>query len=68
MGIETERVARAYEWQSVNASSCNLRHQTCEGGGFSTIEAQIQVKTFSSRKYKSHRRISDTVARAVDAI
>jgi hypothetical protein len=36
--------------------------------GLSTTEAQIQVKTFSSRKYKSHRRIPDTVARALDAV
>jgi len=40
----------------------------CEGGGFSTSGAQIQVKTFGSRKYKSHRRITDAVAHAVDAV
>ena len=46
----------------------NAKTSACEGGGFSTLEAQIQVKTFSSCKYKSHRRIPDTVARAVDAV
>ena len=46
----------------------NAKTSACEGGGFSTSEAQTQVKTFSSRKHKSHRRIPDTVARAVDAI
>ncbi|KAJ8588145.1 hypothetical protein M405DRAFT_740811, partial [Rhizopogon salebrosus TDB-379] len=36
--------------------------------GLGTTEAQIQVKAFSSRKYKSHRRIPDTVAHALDAV
>jgi len=31
-----------------------------------TSEAQIQVRRFSSTKYKSHRRIPDAVARALD--
>jgi hypothetical protein len=36
--------------------------------GLGTTEAQMQVRAFSSRKYKSHRRIPDTVARALDAV
>ena len=36
--------------------------------GLGTTEAQLQVKKFSSYKYKSHRRIPDTVAHALDAV
>ncbi|OAX32033.1 hypothetical protein K503DRAFT_702786, partial [Rhizopogon vinicolor AM-OR11-026] len=36
--------------------------------GLGTTEAQMQVKTFSSRKYKLHRLIPDTVACALDAV
>ena len=36
--------------------------------GLGTSEAQLQVKQFSSRKYKSHRRIPDMVARALDTV
>ena len=34
--------------------------------GLGTTEAQKQVKEFSSTKYKSHRRIPDAVAQALD--
>jgi hypothetical protein len=34
--------------------------------GLGTTDAQLQVKRFSSTKYKSHRRIPETVARAFD--
>ena len=34
--------------------------------GKATKEAQLQVKAFSSRKYTSHRRVPETVARALD--
>ena len=36
--------------------------------GLGTNAAQLQVKKFSSHKYKSHRRIPETVACALDAI
>jgi hypothetical protein len=36
--------------------------------GSGTAEAQMQVKLFSSHKYKSHRRVPETVARALDAV
>ena len=36
--------------------------------GLGTTAAQLQVKKFSSHKYKSHRRIPDTIARALDAV
>lgn len=34
--------------------------------GLGSVEAQLQVKQFSSRKYTSHRRIPETVARLFD--
>ncbi|KAG1796460.1 uncharacterized protein BJ212DRAFT_1408644 [Suillus subaureus] len=34
--------------------------------GLSTKDAQFQVKQFSSTKYKSHRRIPETLARIFD--
>jgi transposase len=34
--------------------------------GHGTVAAQLQVRNFSSAKYKSHRRIPETVARAFD--
>lgn len=34
--------------------------------GLGTVDAQLQVKKFSSRQYKSHRRIPDTVAHVFD--
>ena len=36
--------------------------------GLGTSEAQLQVRKFGSRKYKSHRRIPDTVASALDTV
>jgi hypothetical protein len=36
--------------------------------GLGTSEAQLQVKQFGSRKYKSHRCIPDMVARALDTV
>jgi hypothetical protein len=36
--------------------------------GLSTTDAQIQVKNYSSKKYKSHRRVPETVARAFDRV
>ena len=35
--------------------------------GLGTREAQMKVKAFSSTKYKSHRRIPESVAAAMDA-
>ena len=35
--------------------------------GLSTLDAQVKVKKFSSTKYKSHRRIPESVAAAFDA-
>lgn len=35
--------------------------------GLNSKEAQEQVQAFSSRRYKSHRRISETLARTLDA-
>ena len=37
------------------------------GSGLDAKEAQKQVKAFSSRKYKSHRRVNETLGRALDA-
>ncbi|KAG2750889.1 hypothetical protein P692DRAFT_20847015 [Suillus brevipes Sb2] len=34
--------------------------------GLGTVDAQLQVKKFSSRQYKSHRHIPDTVAQVFD--
>jgi hypothetical protein len=34
--------------------------------GMGTTDAQKQVKKFSSTKYKSHRRIPENIARALD--
>ncbi|KAG1781318.1 hypothetical protein EV702DRAFT_963062 [Suillus placidus] len=34
--------------------------------GLGTVDTQLQVKKFSSRQYKSHRRIPDTVAQVFD--
>ena len=31
-----------------------------------TVNAQLQVRNFSSRKYKSHRRVGETVGQAFD--
>jgi len=36
-------------------------------GGLSAKNAQIQVKKFSSRQYKSHRRVPEAVAALFDA-
>ena len=36
------------------------------GEGLGSVEAQLRVKKFSSRKYKSHRRILENVARLLD--
>jgi hypothetical protein len=36
--------------------------------GSGTTEAQMQVKMFSSHKYKSHRCVPETVAHALDAV
>ena len=35
--------------------------------GLDTCQAQLKVKTFSSTKYKSHRRVPETVAATFDA-
>ncbi|KAJ3820387.1 hypothetical protein F5880DRAFT_1451657, partial [Lentinula raphanica] len=35
-------------------------------GGLDVKEAQFQVRAFSSKKYKSHRRVGETVARSFD--
>jgi len=34
--------------------------------GLGTNDAQMQVKNFSSKKYKSHRRVPEMVARVFD--
>lgn len=34
-------------------------------GGLGAKDAQFQVQAFSSRKYKSHRRVPETVASVV---
>ena len=47
---------RMYRWMEVYQS------------GLGTSEAQLQVKQFSSHKYKSHRHIPDTVACALDTV
>ena len=36
--------------------------------GLGTIEAQAKVKAFSSKRYKSHRRIPESVARVMDEV
>ncbi|KAI0354346.1 hypothetical protein OH77DRAFT_1549785 [Trametes cingulata] len=45
----------------------SLRWMEAYESGLSSKDAQFQVKAFSSRKYKSHRRIPETVARMLDA-
>jgi len=47
---------RMYQWMEAYRS------------GLGTTAAQLQVKKFSSHKYKSHRCIPETVARALDAV
>ncbi|KAJ8585008.1 hypothetical protein M405DRAFT_745999 [Rhizopogon salebrosus TDB-379] len=54
--------------QSVYGNIVCNRWMDAYRSGLGTTEAQIQVKAFSSRKYKSHRRIPDTVALALDAV
>lgn len=44
-----------------------VRWQEAYQMGLSAKDAQLRVKEFSSRKYKSHRRIPETVARMLDA-
>jgi hypothetical protein len=34
--------------------------------GLGSVQAQLQVKTFSSRKYKSHRHIPENIATLFD--
>jgi len=47
---------------------CMYRWMETYQSGLGTSEAQLQVKQFSSRKYKSHRCILDMVARALDTV
>lgn len=44
-----------------------MRWQEAYQMGLSAKDVQLRVKEFSSRKYKSHRRIPETVARMLDA-
>jgi hypothetical protein len=43
-----------------------IRWMEAYRGGLNAKDAQFQVREFSSRKYKSHRRIPDTLAQAMD--
>lgn len=42
------------------------RWMTAYRSGLSTIDAQLRVKQYSSTKYKSHRRVPETLARTFD--
>ena len=44
-----------------------IRWMEAYEGGLSAKNAQIQVKKFSSRQYKSHRRVPEAVAALFDA-
>ena len=43
-----------------------IRWMNAYCGGLSTAEAQIQVRAFSSKPYRSHRQVPETVARVFD--
>jgi len=47
---------------------CKDKRKAADRSGLGITEAQMQVKMFSSHKYKSHRRVPETVARALDAV
>lgn len=65
-----ENIPKALE--SVNLSTIRkwehrmIRWMDAYRGGKTGKEAQKQVKQFSSRRYDSHRRVPETVARAFD--
>jgi hypothetical protein len=52
--IRPSREHRMYRWMEAYRS------------GHGTVAAQLQVRNFSSAKYKSHRRIPETVTQAFD--
>ncbi|KAG2755700.1 hypothetical protein P692DRAFT_20717258 [Suillus brevipes Sb2] len=64
--------ARVKALESVQVNTIRLwehrMHRWIEAyrSGLPTKEAQLQVRQFSSTKYKSHRHIPETVARLFD--
>ena len=58
-----------YPWiQFVRWEHWIYRWMEAYRSGLSTTDAQLQVRQFSSTKYKSHRRVPEMVARALTDI
>ena len=59
--LESVKLETIHRWEHRMIPWMNAYH-----GGLSTAEAQIQVRAFSSKPYRSHRWVPETVARIFD--